>query len=376
MSATDQNDSSAYHMRWAAVWIGALLLSLAIVVGLIAQEVLYLRNQASIANGLDAIQVTARTRERSEWLAPILGKETCAEVISLSADWTVGPMSEDNSWGVHHLPFLSEAISSCPVESIDFEGVPLRDENIVGFLRSSAISKIRLCGAPLSSIAAFEIASLNQLEAVDLEGSAIDNAGMKALAACKTLKYLCVSGTRISSDALEPWRNHPALEKIILNDTAIGDDDIKSLSTIPTLKSCGLSHTRITLAGIQGIARMPSVEELSLSGENITDTEVGALVNCPRLTELVLLETSCTDEVFETLNKMSRLESVVLSSKAISDSGLRRLVNSHLWTIAVGGPKITLGGLGELQRRLRAKVHDAGWETKVSRGSTREKADQ
>jgi Leucine-rich repeat (LRR) protein len=188
----------------------------------------------------------------------------------------------------------------------------------------SVVYASEVCQAADDGTSAQRVAAIGELERVGAEFQFSPESNPQK-------KFSVVKEIKIRAEDFSAWdkiRDFPEVEQLDLAGSSIGDDAIRHLLSLKNLRGLYLDATEVTGASLVEIGRIATLETLSLANTSIQDQDLVELRN---------------------LKMLKRLN---LGGTLVTDAAIAHLQKHELTWINVGNSKLTLHGVGELQRAL------------------------
>lgn len=234
------------YIRWA-FW--AMLLGAAVVVWAVSR--LDPQLTATLAGWIAQLQTPSVSAAQQE------AEQAAAQALRTAGALVIDEGPHQGVTSVHFLnpkSLSDQVLQHLPdlirVNSLNFTGMPLRDEQLVYVAKARSLASLVLNNTPITDAGLAHLAPLNQLEVLHLRKTPISDSGLASLAALEQLKVLDLSETRITDQGLLHLQKLPQLRWLLLDETAVTDQGLQYLQAFPQLSQVNLRHTRVSTEGI------------------------------------------------------------------------------------------------------------------------------
>ena len=174
---------------------------------------------------------------------------------------------------------LEELLRSLPgIDSIDFSGTNVTNENLQQLRRFPSLTELDLAGTRVTSKGLAGVAWLRELSELNLSDTHIGDSELAHLRGLTRLRSLWLDGTRVSDAGLQNLQGMRDLQQLSLARTEVSDAGLVNLRDLP-VRHLWLDATRVTDAGLVHIKEgMSKLRHLSLMDTNVTKAGIDQLM--------------------------------------------------------------------------------------------------
>jgi hypothetical protein len=366
----------------AAVVLSALLLVVAIAVGIVAyraasQAWLIAELERSNSTVLYWDQPPQAERSLSGYLRDRLGDPWWGDVraVSLGTEgyWesfffrylkeddvmalcaACGRFSKLQKFEVKSNLFSCRHLSNWPslqkLEELDVENANLSDADLAIIGRMTGLKRLKIGAASITSEGLGHLARLPNLESLTLEriqftrSRQADPSGFSALQ-----RLTIVQSSEFGDDAFASFGSPPNLEEVHFNQTRIGDQRLAQLIGNGKVRLLHIFEGELTDASLKVLASHTAPKSLVLSRMPLTNKGLHELAG-KEFPDLGLDHTAITDEGFRALAEIKGLEHVNLAGTKVTGTGVS-LLNSDtlLKHLDLSGAALTPAGIQALAK--------------------------
>ena len=126
------------------------------------------------------------------------------------------------------------------LQSINFSGSGLSDDNLIQLNRLAALKSLDLGSTLVSDVGATQLARLTNLTKLNLRFTSVSNVGLQALRPLLQLSELNLEGTDITDSAITELQNWKNLKSLMLRYTFLSNSAVNKLKR--TLPDCRIEH--------------------------------------------------------------------------------------------------------------------------------------
>ena len=185
------------------------------------------------------------------------------------------------------------------LSSLDIDGTPLSDSDLVQVSRLGGLVKLRLFRSPF-----------------------VTDDGMPHFEKLERLQTLFLCDTKVSDRGLPVVARLKGLTHLSLVKTAVTDSGLDALEGLVSLQFLDLGRTRVTDLGVKTLSGFPFLGDLLLAGTTVTDEGLAHLAEARSLTRLDLHGLPITDGGLASLMALSGLKFLNLQNTQVSDAGV------------------------------------------------------